>query len=261
MQADRTCAWQVCVRRKKSREICRIDSPPFDLWIGRTPRSPTEPFQQERAMRFMVLVKATKDSEAGKMPSEALLAEMAKFNEEMVKAGVMLEGNGLQPSSKGARIRFTGDKRMVIDGPFAETKELIAGYWVIQVKSKEEAIAWMKRCPNPYQQPPLPQLLEILQEQLAFGRDVELAIDTQPVVLDSSDRDVQASGDQRRRVSGEDQPDQLPLAGAELRPKPIRQVLVDLSGDRRSLVGATEAGLARLDVERMQGGEHRELGL
>jgi len=103
-------------------------------------------------MRFMVLVKATKDSEAGKMPSEALLAEMAKFNEEMVKAGVMLEGNGLQPSSKGARIRFTGDKRMVIDGPFAETKELIAGYWVIQVKSKEEAIAWMKRCPNPYQQ-------------------------------------------------------------------------------------------------------------
>jgi hypothetical protein len=103
-------------------------------------------------MRFMVLVKATKDSEAGKMPAEELLSAMAKFNEEMVKAGVMLEGNGLQPSSKGARIRFTGDKRMVIDGPFAETKELIAGYWVIQVKSKEEAIEWMKRCPNPYQQ-------------------------------------------------------------------------------------------------------------
>jgi hypothetical protein len=103
-------------------------------------------------MRFMVLVKATKDSEAGKMPPEELLSEMAKFNEEMVKAGVMLEGNGLQPSSKGARIRFSGDKRMVIDGPFAETKELIAGYWVIQVKSKAEAIEWMKRCPNPYQQ-------------------------------------------------------------------------------------------------------------
>jgi hypothetical protein len=103
-------------------------------------------------MRFMVLVKATKDSEAGKMPPEELLSAMAKFNEEMVKAGVMLDGNGLQPSSKGARIRFTGDKRMVIDGPFAETKELIAGYWVIQVKSKEEAIEWMKRCPNPYQQ-------------------------------------------------------------------------------------------------------------
>jgi hypothetical protein len=103
-------------------------------------------------MRFMVLVKATKDSEAGKMPSEELLSAMAKFNEELVKAGVMLDGNGLQPSSKGARIRFSGDKRTVIDGPFAETKELIAGYWIIQVKSKEEAIEWMKRCPNPYMQ-------------------------------------------------------------------------------------------------------------
>jgi hypothetical protein len=102
-------------------------------------------------MRFMVIVKASKDSEAGKMPSEELLAAMAKFNEEMVKAGVMLDGNGLQPSSKGARIRFNGDKRTVIDGPFAETKELIAGYWIIQVKSKQEAIAWMKRCPNPHE--------------------------------------------------------------------------------------------------------------
>jgi hypothetical protein len=102
-------------------------------------------------MRFMVIVKASKDSEAGKMPSEALLAAMAKFNEEMVKAGVMLDGNGLQPSSKGARIRFNGDKRTVIDGPFAETKELIAGYWIIQVKSKQEAIEWMKRCPNPHE--------------------------------------------------------------------------------------------------------------
>ena len=103
-------------------------------------------------MRFMVMVKASKDSEAGKMPSEALLGAMAKFNEEMVKAGVMLDGNGLQPSSKGARIRFSGGKRMVVDGPFAETKELIAGYWIIQVKSKEEAIAWMKRCPNPHEE-------------------------------------------------------------------------------------------------------------
>jgi hypothetical protein len=102
-------------------------------------------------MRFMVIVKASKDSEAGKMPSEALLGAMAKFNEEMVKAGVMLDGNGLQPSSKGARIRFNGDKRTVIDGPFAETKELIAGYWIIQVKSKQEAIDWMKRCPNPHE--------------------------------------------------------------------------------------------------------------
>jgi len=100
-------------------------------------------------MRFMVLVKATKQSEAGIMPSEKLLAEMGKFNEEMVKAGVMLAGEGLQPSSKGARIRFEGNKRAVIDGPFAETKELVAGFWIIQVKSKQEAIEWMKRCPNP----------------------------------------------------------------------------------------------------------------
>jgi hypothetical protein len=102
-------------------------------------------------MRFMAIVKASKDSEAGKMPSEELLAAMAKFNEEMVKAGVMLEGNGLQPSSKGARVRFSGDKRTVIDGPFAETKELIAGYWILQVKSKQEAIDWIKRCPNPHE--------------------------------------------------------------------------------------------------------------
>jgi hypothetical protein len=102
-------------------------------------------------MRFMVIVKASKDSEAGKMPSNELLGAMAKFNEEMVKAGVMLDGNGLQPSTKGARIRFSGKNRTVIDGPFAETKELVAGYWIIQVKSKEEAIEWMKRCPNPHE--------------------------------------------------------------------------------------------------------------
>jgi hypothetical protein len=101
-------------------------------------------------MRFMVIVKATKDSEAGVMPSEEMLAAMAKFNEEMVKAGVMLDGNGLQPSSKGARVRFSGNKRTVVDGPFTETKELIAGFWILQVKSKEEAIEWIKRCPNPY---------------------------------------------------------------------------------------------------------------
>ena len=102
-------------------------------------------------MRFMVIVKATKDSEAGKMPSEEMLGAMARFNEEMVKAGIMLDGAGLQASSKGARIRFSGNTRSVIDGPFAETKELIAGYWIIQVKSKAEAIEWMKRCPNPYE--------------------------------------------------------------------------------------------------------------
>ena len=100
-------------------------------------------------MRFMVIVKATKDSEAGVMPSEELLAAMAKYNAELVKAGVMLDAAGLQPSAKGARVRFSGDKRTVIDGPFAETKELIAGYWIFQVKSKEEAIEWVKRCPNP----------------------------------------------------------------------------------------------------------------
>ena len=101
-------------------------------------------------MRFMVLVKADKNSEAGVLPDEKLLADMTKYNEELVKAGVMLAGEGLQPSSKGVRIRFSGDKRTVIDGPFAETKELVAGYWLMQVKSKEEVIEWVKRCPNPF---------------------------------------------------------------------------------------------------------------
>src|SRR5437763_11401434 len=100
-------------------------------------------------MRFIVLVKANKESEAGTLPDEKILREMGKFNEELVKAGVMLAGEGLQPSSKGARVRFSGAKRTVIDGPFAETKELIAGFWLWKVKSKEEAIEWVKRCPNP----------------------------------------------------------------------------------------------------------------
>ena len=100
-------------------------------------------------MRFMVLVKATKESEAGEMPSEQLLSEMGKFNEELVKAGVMLAGEGLQPSSKGTRVRFNGSKRTVVDGPFAETKELVAGFWLWECKSREEAIEWVKRCPNP----------------------------------------------------------------------------------------------------------------
>jgi hypothetical protein len=112
-------------------------------------------------MRFMAIVKASKDSEAGKMPSEELLAAMAKFNEEMVKAGVMLEGNGLHPSSRGARVIFSGDRRTVIDGPFAETKELIAGYWILQVKSKQEAIDWMLRCPHPH--PGTESVIEIRQ--------------------------------------------------------------------------------------------------
>jgi hypothetical protein len=97
----------------------------------------------------MILIKATKDSEAGAMPDQKLLEDMGKFNEELVKAGVMLEGEGLHPSSKGARVRFSGSKRVVIDGPFPETKELVAGYWIWKVKSKEEAIEWVKRCPNP----------------------------------------------------------------------------------------------------------------
>src|SRR5215216_2719348 len=101
-------------------------------------------------MRFMVIVKANKDSEAGVMPDEKILTEMGEFNEQLVKAGVMLAGEGLQASSKGARVRFSGNKRTVIDGPFTETKELIAGFWIWQVKSKEEAIEWVKRCPNPF---------------------------------------------------------------------------------------------------------------
>jgi hypothetical protein len=100
-------------------------------------------------MRFMVIIKATKDTEAGVMPDEKLLTEMGRFNEELVKAGVMLAGEGLHPSSKGARVMFSGSKRMVVDGPFAETKELIAGFWLWRVKSKDEAIEWVKRCPNP----------------------------------------------------------------------------------------------------------------
>jgi hypothetical protein len=102
-------------------------------------------------MRFMVMVKADKNTEAGVMPSEKLLAEMGKYNEELVKAGVLLAGEGLQPSSKGARVKFSGDKRTVIQGPFPDTKKLIAGFWLFQVKSKEEAIEWVKRCPNPMQ--------------------------------------------------------------------------------------------------------------
>ena len=100
-------------------------------------------------MRFMAMVKASAESEAGVMPSEQLLAEMGKFNEELAKAGVLLAGEGLQPSSKGARVRFSGSKRTVIDGPFPETRQLVAGFWLLQLKSKEEAIEWIKRCPNP----------------------------------------------------------------------------------------------------------------
>jgi hypothetical protein len=102
-------------------------------------------------MRFMVMVKATEDSEAGVMPKQEMLAAMGRYNEELVRAGVMLAGEGLHPSSKGARVQFSGDRRTVIDGPFTEAKELVAGFWLIQAKSREEAIEWVKRCPNPHE--------------------------------------------------------------------------------------------------------------
>src|SRR5262245_18002327 len=120
-------------------------------------------------MRFMVIVKADKNSEAGVLPDQKLLADMGRYNEELARAGVLLAAEGLQPSSKGARVRFSGEKRTVIDGPFAETKELIAGFWLIQVKSREEAIEWVTRCPNPF--PGTEAEIEILQvfEAADFG--------------------------------------------------------------------------------------------
>ncbi len=121
-------------------------------------------------MRFMVLIKANKDSEAGVMPSQQLLTEMVKFNEELVKAGVMLAGEGLQPSSKGVRVRFSGSKRTVIDGPFAETKELIAGFWIWQCKSMEEAIEWLKRCPNPHNEEADVEIRQIFEPE-DFGAE------------------------------------------------------------------------------------------
>ncbi len=122
-------------------------------------------------MRFMVMVKATKMSEAGTLPDEKLLADMGKFNEELVKAGVMLAGEGLQPSSKGARVHFSGDKRTVIDGPFTETNELVAGFWIFKVKSRQEAIDWVKRAPNPF--PGIESDIEIRQiyEAEDFGAE------------------------------------------------------------------------------------------
>jgi hypothetical protein len=128
------------------------------------------PKKRGKTMRFMVLIKANKDSEAGLMPSEQLLTEMGKFNEELVKAGVMLAGEGLQPSSKGARVRFSGSKRTVIDGPFAETKELIAGFWIWQCKSKEEAIEWLKRCPNPHNEEADVEIRQIFEAE-DFGAE------------------------------------------------------------------------------------------
>jgi hypothetical protein len=121
-------------------------------------------------MRFMIIVKASKDSEAGVMPSQELLTEMGKFNEELAKAGVLLAAEGLQPSSKGARMKFSGDKRTVIDGPFTETKELVAGFWIWQVKSKEEAIEWLKRCPNPHNEDSEIEIRQIFEAE-DFGAE------------------------------------------------------------------------------------------
>jgi len=122
-------------------------------------------------MRFMVMVKATRESEAGVLPSRELLEEMMKFNEELVKAGMMEAGEGLQPSAKGARVRFSGKKRTVVDGPFPETKELVAGFWILKARSKEEVVEWMKRCPNPM---PTDSEIEIRQifEAEDFGAEL-----------------------------------------------------------------------------------------
>ncbi|SEN34885.1 Uncharacterized conserved protein [Duganella sp. CF517] len=114
-------------------------------------------------MRFMIIVKATEDTEAGKLPGTDLLTAMGKFNEELVNAGVLLAGEGLQPSSKGARIRYEGSARTVIDGPFPQTRELVAGFWLIQVKSREEAIEWMKRCPNPSDGPSEIEIRQVME--------------------------------------------------------------------------------------------------
>lgn len=114
-------------------------------------------------MRFMVMVKANQDSEAGALPSEEMLTEMGRYNEELVKAGVLLAAEGLQPSSKGARVRFSGTQRTVIDGPFTETKELVAGFWLIQVASLDEAIEWVKRCPNPMDGEPEIEIRQVFE--------------------------------------------------------------------------------------------------
>ena len=133
-------------------------------------------------MRVMVLVKANKDSEAGKMPDQKMLAEMGQFNEELAKAGVLLAGEGLHPSSKGKRVRFSGPSRTVIDGPFMETKELIAGYWLWKVKSMEEAVEWARRCPNPH---PGEAEIEIrpLFEMEDFGSELTLELREQEARL------------------------------------------------------------------------------
>jgi hypothetical protein len=147
-------------------------------------------------MRFMVIVKANKETEAGVLPTEQELTEMGKFNEELVKAGVMLAGEGIQPSSKGARVRFDGKKRTVIDGPFAETKELVAGFWLWQVKSKEEAIEWLKRAPFKEGEVEIRQVFE----NEDFGDALT------PEVRDLEDRVRKQGGYAEKKESGRAQP-------------------------------------------------------
>jgi hypothetical protein len=141
----------------------------------------------------MILLKADKTTEAGVLPDEKLLAAMGKYNEELVKAGVLLAGEGLQPSSKGARVRFSGSKRTVVDGPFAETKELIAGFWIFQVKSKEEAIEWVKRCPNP-----LPGEAEIEIRQVFEAED--FGAELTPELREQEER-IRAQAEQLQRAA------------------------------------------------------------
>jgi hypothetical protein len=129
-------------------------------------------------MRFMIIVKASKDSEAGVMPSEKLLSEMGKFNEELAKAGVLLAADGLHPTSKGARVKFSGNKRTVVDGPFTETKDLIAGFWLWKVKSKEEAIEWVKRCPNPHNEDSEIEIRQVFEAE-DFGEEFTLELRAQ----------------------------------------------------------------------------------
>lgn len=145
-------------------------------------------------MRFMILVKASPDSEAGVLPSAELLEAMGRYNEELVKAGVLLAGEGLHPSSRGVRVRFEGDRRTVVDGPFAETKELVAGFWLIQVKSKEEAIEWVKRAPNPM--PGTVAEIEIRQvfEAEDFGPELQAAV---PEVFEAEARFREAAATPR----------------------------------------------------------------
>jgi len=143
-------------------------------------------------MRFMVIVKATPESEAGVLPSPELFTEMTRYNEELVKAGVLLAGEGLQPSSRGARVRFSGSKRTVVDGPFAETKELIAGFWLIQCKSKEEAIEWVKRCPNPMEGESEIEIRQVFENE-DFGENMPPEIREQEVrIFEQAARNAKA---------------------------------------------------------------------